>query len=147
MKSGLERLADAGWKPSRFVDPEPAVELLAEIGIEVPDSVRASMAELDGLDINFERNDRPDVIRFSVKEAAENSEVERLKSYSRDAGCPLVPVGSARHGYITLFVSGDGRWFGGLDSELWLLGESVGHAIECIVAGTGHLEINGFGSS
>lgn len=146
MDSGVDLVKQAGWEPGRWVDPASAIESLQSEGLEVPAGVVELIAEFDRLEVGYERNGRPDSVELFAIEAAKFCDPTRVAGYSKKVGAQLVPLGSARQGYMTLFVTDDQRWFGAFDSELWLLGNSLSEVVERLRAGTGHVVVEGCGS-
>jgi hypothetical protein len=68
------------------------------------------------------RGNKDESLHFNPTAAIESVYRERIEVYEERVGQPLVPVGELYFSRVTLLLALDGKIYGGLDDELFLIG-------------------------
>lgn len=66
---------------------------------------------------------------------------EQVALYQQQTDCLLIPVGECSNGYIVLLYGSDGKLYGGFDELLYLFGDDIHSAFDCLINGKPAIEI------
>ena len=128
-------LAKAGWDSSRRVDISLYVEGLQAEGYEVSSCAREFLTQFGGLELlqpAFRVKNKLDKLHFKPLIASTDIFREKVQSYEERVYEPLVVVGEAYNGYLTLMISETGKVYGGYDSFLTFLGSDYTEALDSL---------------
>lgn len=134
MSEVRESLLARGWE-IRHAPDFTVRETLRANRCPAPDWLERVVSDFDGLHLRFERNGREDEIYLSPKAAILGWFPWRIEDYAARSGEELVPLGCTYHENLLLLVDALGRWYGGHEDQLWLVGDSVFEAADRIVSG------------
>jgi len=132
----IAELKNSGWQPNRRINTDEIVKFLTDEGYILNLTVLEFIQNLGNLELYppaFRVEGKTDTMHFNPILAAEGIYPERVKEeYELRVGEPLVVVGAAYSEHLTLMLSHSGKLYGGYDSYLTLLGNSVVEALEGI---------------
>lgn len=130
----MELLMAAGWSEGRTVDIEADLEVLIENSLEVWPELGNFLRQFSGLTIHYQSNGQPDEAWFSsVRACHEAADPRWAVEYGKGMRVAFAPIGCCDRGYVTLYATADGRYFGAFDSSLSYLGSSPIEMINSIV--------------
>jgi hypothetical protein len=133
------------WSEDRTIDTHSYLRRLSEDGYTLSPPVESFLecfGGLEGLMPAYVENTKLERIHFDPVEAIGNIYREKVATYEERVGEPLVAVGEAYNGHLTLMLSATGRMYGGYDDFLCLLGNSAAEAIVTLFERKGAKEIS-----
>jgi hypothetical protein len=132
---GAELLAEAGWSPNREVDVAGDIGALRADGYPVWESLARFFAQFSGITVRYTRNGRADAVWFGGGRAVAWADAGWVEDYAARVGQRLAPVGYAHHDHLLVMAAEDGKFFGGYDDVLVLLGSSPPELVGNLAAG------------
>jgi hypothetical protein len=119
-----------GWSQQRSIDISRDLAALQRHGIATWLGLEAFLRQFSDIRLRYMLEGRRDEVWFSAERAAGTDENWGLE-YARRVGSRMAPIG--RHGHATIYLSEDGRFFGGFDAAFALYGTTALEAISNIV--------------
>ncbi|MFD8495869.1 SUKH-3 domain-containing protein [Amycolatopsis sp. NPDC059657] len=146
MKSEYERpairlLKRAGWEPGRSVGIADDLGALEMAGYEVFPRAVDFLREYSGLFLAISRPGEQDAIRFAVRRACRQIDLDWVEVHSELAGVRLIPVGLVQVDQMTVLFGADGHFYGGYVYTFGKLGTDLLEFIENTVQGKGILPV------
>ncbi len=131
-------LAVAGWTEGRAIDTSAYEQANRESEFTVLEKAIEFLREFGGLQLtypNFRAPEHDDNCHFDASMAAAGAGRGWVEDYEETIGRPLMVIGEASDGYITLCMDDEGRVYGGQEALLLKYGDSGIDAINCLVEG------------
>jgi len=125
-----------GWRSTGASDEEvDAWVKSAGAGFPVFDEARRALRHFGGVRVD-QSGPGAEVARetFELKPSLALGEHDRFGEFASRLESPLFPLGEAGNGHVFLAIAPDGRVYA-LMEEIWLLGQTIEDAIECLVQG------------
>ena len=134
-KPTIDFLKKMGWSPDRCTEPASLLTSLSDEGYGLFPLIQDFLASFGGLEGEmpaYRKEDEMEQIHFHPEIALEAIYREKVMTYEDRVEEQLVVVGEAYNGHLTLMLSGSGKFFGGYDDYLCLLGNNVAEGITAL---------------
>lgn len=122
-------LENAGWYPGRVVDVQSDLEAYRAEGYEIWDGLADALREYSGLSISGPANNHPVII--GAEPAIRSIGAEDVPGYAALAKARLTPI--AVYYAMTIFMSPDGRFWGGHGDLFGFLSAEITDVLDSIL--------------
>lgn len=127
-------LLQAGWNPNNKVELTETVKFLEAMGYQVFNAAVDALSQFGGGEYKFKHPDGSlETFHFSPEEAiGDYYEKEDFEEFEVRVKEPLVVIGEAYRGNLTMFISISGKVFGKNGYSIFKFGDDIFEALDTL---------------